>query len=119
MHQKIFLEILKMRINYYVGPHIGEEQFGFVQGKGTADAMLTIRNIIEKTQKKQGSQLWLMFVDYSKAFDTVAHNILWNTLIEFGTPYHLVWLIKKLMKVQKVSFGLTMVIQTVSNLNRM
>ena len=93
---KIFLEILKMRVNYYVGPHIGEEQFGFVQGKGTADAILTIRNIIQKTQKKQGSQLWLMFVDYSKAFDTVAYNMLWNTFSEFGTPYHLVWMIKKL-----------------------
>ena len=53
--------------------------------------------MIEKTQKKQGSQLWIMFVDYSKAFDTVAHNILWNMLIEFGTPYHLVWMmIRKL-----------------------
>ena len=77
-------------------PQIAEEQFGFVAGKGTTDAILTMRNIIEKTVKRQDQQLWLMFVDYSKAFDTVNHNVLWKTLLDFGTPKHLVWLLERL-----------------------
>ena len=31
-----------------------------------------------------------------KAFDTVNHTALWKSLIEFGTPEHLVWLLEKL-----------------------
>ena len=93
---KVLLEIIRCRISHYVMPQIAEEQFGFVTGKGTTDAILTIRNIIEKTIKRQDQELWMMFVDYSKAFDSVQHSALWKSLIEFGTPEHLVWLLEKL-----------------------
>jgi len=93
---KVLLEIIRSRLAYFVLPQIAEEQFGFVAGKGTNDAILTIRNIIEKTVKRQDQQLWLMFVDYSKAFDTINHDILWKTLTDFGTPKHLVWLLERL-----------------------
>uniref|UniRef100_H3ABE5 Reverse transcriptase domain-containing protein n=1 Tax=Latimeria chalumnae TaxID=7897 RepID=H3ABE5_LATCH len=94
---KILLEILRQRISHFTSREIGEEQFGFVQGKGTTDAILILQNIIEKVVKKKvDTQLWLLFVDYAKAFDTVAHSALWDTLIEFGVPKHLVWLVSKL-----------------------
>ena len=38
----------------------------------------------------------MMFVDYSKAFDSVHHTALWKSLIECGTPEHLGWLLEKL-----------------------
>ena len=93
---KVLLEIIRCRLAHYITPQIAEEQFGFVAGKGTTDAILTLRNIIEKTVKRQDQQLWMMFVDYSKAFDTVNHDVLWKTLLDFGTPNHLVWLLKRL-----------------------
>uniref|UniRef100_H3B9I2 Reverse transcriptase domain-containing protein n=1 Tax=Latimeria chalumnae TaxID=7897 RepID=H3B9I2_LATCH len=94
---KILLEILRQRISHFTSTEIGEEQFGFVQGKGTMDAILILRNIIKKVVKKKvDTQLWLLFVDYVKAFDTVAHSALWDTLIEFGVLKHLVWLVSKL-----------------------
>uniref|UniRef100_H3A3N0 Reverse transcriptase domain-containing protein n=1 Tax=Latimeria chalumnae TaxID=7897 RepID=H3A3N0_LATCH len=93
---KILLEILRHRISHFTSTEIGEEQFGFVQGKGTTDAILILRNIIEKVVKKKvDTQLWLLFMDYAKAFDTVAHNALWDTLVEFGVPKHLVKLYEK------------------------
>ena len=93
---KVLLEIIRSRLAHFVMPQIAEEQFGFVAGKGTTDAILTIRNIIEKTVKRQDQQLWLMFIDYSKAFDTVNHAALWKTLLDFGAPKHLVWLLERL-----------------------
>lgn len=55
------------------------------------------RNIIQKVGKKQDEdQVWFLFVDYTKAFDSVFHDSLWKTLIEFGAPQHVVWLIKRL-----------------------
>ena len=50
----------------------------------------------EKNIKRQNARLWLMFIDYAKAFDTVHHDALWTTLKEFGIPPHLIWLLKRL-----------------------
>ena len=94
---KILLEIIRQRLQYYLRPEIAEEQFGFTSGKGTTDAILAVRNVIQKVAKRQDEEeLWLLFVDYSKAFDSVFHDALWKTLKEFGVPQHLIWLLNKL-----------------------
>ena len=41
-------------------------------------------------------ELWLLSIDYSKAFDSVFHDALWKVLKEFGVPQHLIWLGKNL-----------------------
>ncbi|XP_063596230.1 uncharacterized protein LOC134773083 [Penaeus indicus] len=82
---------------HYLVPQIAVEQFGFTAGKGTTEAILVLRNIIQKVAKKQeADQVWFLFVDYSKAFDSVYHDALWKTLLDFGVPSHLTWLLKGL-----------------------
>jgi hypothetical protein len=94
---KILLEILRQRLAHYLTPEIAEEQFGFTAGKGTTDAILVLRNIIQKVAKKrEEDQVWFLFVDYSKAFDSVYHDALWNCLMDFGVPSHLTWMLKRL-----------------------
>ena len=43
-------------------------QFGFMPGKGTTDAIFTVRQIYEKYGCK-GKKLYFAFVDFEKAFD--------------------------------------------------
>ena len=93
---KVLIEILRRRTANFVHPEISEEQFGFMPGKGTTDAILTLRNIIEKTLVRQEQVLWILFVDYTKAFDSVDHRKLWEALDELGVPHHLTWLIQNL-----------------------
>ena len=93
---KIALKVIRLRVNHFIAPHIAEEQFGFVSGKGTTDAIIVLRNIIEKAVKRKGAKLWILFVDYAKVFDTVNHDALWNTLREFCVPQRLIWLMQKL-----------------------
>ena len=94
---KILLEIMRKRLQHYLTPEIAEEQFGFTPGKGTTDAILIARNIIQKVAKKQDEdKVWFLLVDYSKAFDTVYHDALWETLGSLGVPQHLTWLLKGL-----------------------
>ena len=40
--------------------------------------------------------MFLCFVDYTKAFDTVSHDQLWVTMIDMDFPIHIVDLIRKL-----------------------
>ncbi len=55
--------------------------------------------------------LYLCFVDFAKAFDSVSHEILWLTMLDMGYPAHLVQLLSNLYKKQKAAVK---VAQTVS-----
>ena len=41
-------------------------------------------------------EAYVVFIDYSKAFDCVSHKELFNIMINMGFPRHLVYLIKDL-----------------------
>ena len=49
---------------------IGEEQFGFMPGRGTTDAIFAARQVIEKHREMQ-KELHLVFIDLEKAYDRV------------------------------------------------
>ena len=69
---KILLRIIMMRVRNKVRPEIAEEQCGFVEGKGTSNAIFMLRTIIERTLEIQ-KEVYLCFIDYTKAFDRVQH----------------------------------------------
>lgn len=92
---KILLNIIKHRLHSYLDRQIPEEQAGFVKGKGTREQILNIRQIIEKS-REFNSPVVLCFIDYSKAFDCVRWDMLWNVLGEMGVPAHLIQLIRNL-----------------------
>jgi len=48
---------------------ISEEQYGFVPGRGTADAIFALRMLMEKY--REGQELHCVFVDLEKAHDRV------------------------------------------------
>ena len=52
------------------GVEIREEQYGFVAGKGTTDAIFILRQLQEKYLEND-KELYMVFVDLEKAFDSV------------------------------------------------
>ena len=46
------------------------EQFGFLPGRGTTDAIFAARQVIEKHQEMQG-ELHIVFIDIEKAYDRI------------------------------------------------
>ena len=61
-------------------PHV---QAGFWKGRGTRDQIANIWWIIEKAREFQKN---ICFIEYTKAFDCMNHNKLWNILKELGIP---------------------------------
>lgn len=92
---KILLHILNTRLQAFLNREIAQEQAGFVKGRGTREQILILRQIIEKS-REFNKPLFLCFVDFRKAFDTVKWSKLWNILLEMGVPQHLVYLIRRL-----------------------
>ena len=54
-----------------------------------------IHRIIEKAREFQDN-IYLCFIDYAKAFDSVDHKKRWKILKEMGIPDHLTFLPKNL-----------------------
>ena len=48
------------------------------------------------TKQELQKNIYLCFIDYTKAFDCVDHNKLWKILKETGTPDHLTCLLRNL-----------------------
>ena len=60
-------------------------QDAFRKGKGTRDQIVNICWIIEKTKEFQ-KNIYLCFINYTKAVDCVDHDKLWKALREKGIP---------------------------------
>ena len=58
------------RIRDKVYTEIADNQCGFIEGKGTANAIYILRQIIERTLEVN-KDLYVCFIDYTKAFDRV------------------------------------------------
>ena len=52
---------------------VSNVQCGFVEEKGTRNAMFILRNIVERGIEMQ-KDIYTCFIDYSKAFDKVKHK---------------------------------------------
>ena len=57
------------------------------------------------SQKQETSRknIYLCFIDYAKAFDSVDHNKLWKILKEMGIPDHLTSLLRNLYAGQEAT----------------
>ena len=79
---------------------MAEEQAGFREGRGTADMLCALQSLIEKvsecTSVDNSVEGYIVFIDYSKAFDNVSHPRLFLTMEEMGFSKHLIKLIEGL-----------------------
>ena len=87
------LKILQARLQQYVNCKLSDVQAGFKKSRGTRDQ---IANILWITEKAREFQKHICFIDYTKAFDCVAHNKLWKIIQEMGIPDHLTCLPRNL-----------------------
>jgi hypothetical protein len=90
---KILSNILLVRLTPYVNEVTGDHQRGFRRNRSTTDQIFYIREILEKKREYNGTVNQL-FIDFTKAYDSVKREALYSILLEFGTPKKLVRLIK-------------------------
>ena len=88
------LKILQARLQQYVNHELLDVQAGFRKCRGTRDKLPTSAGSLKKQEFQKN--IYFCFIDYTKAFDCVAHNKLWKILKETGILDHLTCLLKNL-----------------------
>ena len=62
-------------------------QAGFRPGYSTTDNLFTLQRIAQKYLTKTGGRFYCSFIDFSKEFDRINHEVLWRSLINKGIFY--------------------------------
>ena len=80
---KIVLCVMRNRVNPIIHRCVDGKLYGFRKGKGTANTIFALRIILERSIEMQNT-LYMCFVDFEKAFDTVRHEDMMTILKETG-----------------------------------
>ena len=96
------LKILQARLQQYVNRELPDVQAGFRKDRRTRNQIANICWIMEKAREFQ-KNIYVCFIDYTKVFDCVDNNKLWEILKEMGIPDHLTWLLRNLYTGQEAT----------------
>lgn len=101
---KIFTKILCTRLSTWAESNriLPDEQFGFRAGRSCVDAVFLLNSAINIQLRAPNSQVWVIFVDFMKAFDSVSHQLLYLKLLRCGVSPKFIRVIKKIYDVAKV-----------------
>jgi hypothetical protein len=90
---KIFNRVILERLKGPVDKKLRDQQAGFRKDRSCTDQIATLRIIIEQSIE-WNSPLYINFVDYEKAFDSLDREMLWKLLRHYGVPQKFVKLIR-------------------------
>ena len=80
---KVFTAVLNKRPYAWAEKDgkISKEQAGYRKGYSTIDHIFTLIAMVKRTlNSRRGGKVYVAFIDYKKAFDTVDREKLWETL---------------------------------------
>ena len=82
---KLFEEIVKVRLNFVNEAYERVDKYngGFLKGSRTSDNMFILEGLVQR-QLSIGKNVYVCFIDFSKAFDMVNRNILFYKVLIQG-----------------------------------
>lgn len=94
---KLLAMLIRDRLMPTLDNLLRPEQAGFRPNRSCTDQVNTLRIIIEQSAEWRSS-LYILFVDFERAFDTINRNAIWEALAELGVPDKIIQLIKELYR---------------------
>ncbi|KAI8519195.1 hypothetical protein Bbelb_024520 [Branchiostoma belcheri] len=81
----VYARILLNRLKILADRVYPESQCGFRAKRSTTDMIFSLRQL-EKKRREQGKPLYMLFIDFTKAFDLVSRKSLFELLKKIGCP---------------------------------
>ena len=92
---KILTRVMLERIKKKLDQVLRTNQAGFRARRSCNDHIITLRNIIEQSQEFN-SKLYITFVDFERAFDTLNRSVMWQIIENYGIPRKFINIIQAL-----------------------
>ena len=89
---KVLTRVILNRIKVAVDEALRYEQAGFRKDRSCIDQIATLRIIVEQTI--ESSPLYLLFVDFEKAFNSLDREAMWRILRHYGIPNKIINMLK-------------------------
>lgn len=102
---KVFAKVILERITLTLNENQPVEQAGFRKDFSTIDHIHTIKQLIQK-YNEYNKQIYLAFIDYSKAFDSLRHQHIWRSLEQQGVQSNYIEILKSLYRSSRASIKL-------------
>ena len=90
---KVLNRILLQRLKAAVDKKLRDHQAGFRMGRACADQIAALRIILEQSLEYNTS-LYVNFIDFEKAFDSLDRDVMWQLLRHYGIPEKLITIIR-------------------------
>ena len=81
--------MLLNRISLRLDPILRRNQNGFRWGRSTASQILALKRLLEEL-KIPNKEAYIVFVDFSKAFDSMNRKAMLHILLNYGIPEEIV-----------------------------
>jgi hypothetical protein len=87
---KLYNKLLLERLRDKLDAKLRYNQNGFRSLRSTAQHVLSLRRLFEEVKDSSTAKLVSIFIDFSKAFDSIDWNYIENILLSYGVPNELV-----------------------------
>ncbi|KAL0849608.1 hypothetical protein ABMA28_013867 [Loxostege sticticalis] len=108
---KVFAKVILDRISLTLDENQPVEQAGFRKDFSTIDHIHTVKQLIQK-YNEYNKTIYLAFIDYAKAFDSLKHESVWRSLREQGIQNSYVNIIKNIYSESKARIRLESIGET-------
>ena len=83
---KIFTKIINTRVTQWAedSRKLHEEQAGYRKTYSCVDQIFNLQSVVQKYLTKRRGRFYCAFIDFSKAFDSIPHVLLWYRLLKTG-----------------------------------
>ena len=94
---KVLLKVILDRMKNHLYRLLRQNQAGFTPGKSTTDQAAALRIIIEQVEE-WNSTVYMNFIDFLKAFDSLDRKSMFKLLAHYGVPEKIVRMIQCIYK---------------------
>ena len=104
---KIYAEIVRKRLEKELVEKevLGDTQMGYREGKGTAEAIYVLKEIVRKAVEKERGKVFVGFADTKAAFDRLKRERIWERLRKKGVNRSLIERMRSLFRGTIDEFG--------------
>jgi hypothetical protein len=83
---KLMHKMMLLRIRKAVDPYLLQFQHAYREGLSTIMSILPLHELAERARKSKDRPLFVVFTDFTSAFDSIERPVLFHLLREYGVP---------------------------------